>query len=166
MKYAKAVRIARSIADISQGELADRAGLDRSYLSLIEGGKRKPTMETLQTISEALEMPFPLLTLLAVEKQDSKNINNEQVLGLAKQLTYMLLETQNIDDGEQTLNKASSGKPKRPRTSTRGKAGRPGGYAAKSQRALQAVQNGEEVASVPRQKPSSKSEAVETEGHR
>ena len=132
MKYAKAVRIARSIADISQGELADRAGLDRSYLSLIEGGKRKPTMETLQTISEALEMPFPLLTLLAVEKQDSKNINDEQVMCLAKQLTHLLLETPKSDDGKQSTNKASSRKPKRSRTSARLETGRVGRVAAKS----------------------------------
>jgi transcriptional regulator with XRE-family HTH domain len=98
MKYAKAVRIARSIADISQGELALRAGLDRSYLSLIEGGKRKPTIETLQSISDALDMPFTLLTLLAVEKEDSKNINDEQVQALAKQLTHLLLETAKDDD--------------------------------------------------------------------
>ncbi len=110
MKYAKAVRIARSIADISQGELAERTGLDRSYLSLIEGGKRKPTVETLQSISDALEIPFPLLTLLAVEKEDSKNINEEQVLGLAKQLTHLLLNIPKNYD-ESSADKTDSGKP-------------------------------------------------------
>lgn len=132
MKYAKAIRIARSIADISQGELADRAGLDRSYLSLIEGGKRKPAMETLQTISNALDMPFPLLTLLAVEKQDSKNINEEQVMGLAKQLTHLLLETPKSDDGKQSADKASSRKPTRSRTSSRHETGSTRRPAAKS----------------------------------
>ena len=113
MKYAKAVRIARSIAGISQGKLADRAGLDRSYLSLIESDKRQPTMETLQSISEALEMPFPLLTLLAVEKEDSKNINEEQVFALAKQLTHLLLDMPKDDDGT-IADKTHSGRAKRP----------------------------------------------------
>jgi XRE family transcriptional regulator of biofilm formation len=113
MNYAKAIRIARSIAGISQGKLADRTGLDRSYLSLIEGDKRQPTIETLQCISDALEMPFPLLTLLAVEKDDSKNINEEQVLGLAKQLTHLLLDMPKDDDGT-IADKTGSGRPRRP----------------------------------------------------
>lgn len=136
MEYAKAVRIVRSIANISQGELADRAGLDRSYLSLIEGGKRKPTMETLQAISNALDMPFPLLTLLAVEKQDSKNINEEQVMGLAKQLTRLLLEMPKNDDGKQSTNKASSRKPQRSRIPSRSETGRTHRAAAKSERTV------------------------------
>jgi transcriptional regulator with XRE-family HTH domain len=93
MNYGKAIRIARSIADISQGDLAERCGLDRSYLSLIEGEKRKPTVKTLQAISHALEIPFHLLTLLATDGEDAKRINEEQVLGLAMQLTYLLLES-------------------------------------------------------------------------
>jgi transcriptional regulator with XRE-family HTH domain len=118
MNYAKAIRIARSIAGISQGELADRSGLDRSYLSLIEGEKRKPTVETLQSISEALALPFHLLTLLATEKEDAKRINEEQVLGLAKQLTHLLLENPQSDESHST-DKAASRKSSRPRVSSR-----------------------------------------------
>jgi len=120
MNYGKAIRIARSIADLSQGELADRSGLDRSYLSLIESEKRKPTVETLQDVSNALGIPFHLLTLLATEKEDTKRINEEQVLGLAKQLTQLLLE--NSHDSDRTVSdKATSRKPARPRASARGK---------------------------------------------
>jgi transcriptional regulator with XRE-family HTH domain len=98
MNYAKAIRIARSIADITQKELANRSGLDRSYLSLIEGDRRKPTVETLQAISDGLKMPFHLLTLLATEKGDTTRIDEEQVQGLANQLTHLLLESRDDDD--------------------------------------------------------------------
>lgn len=110
MNYAKAIRIARSIADVTQRELAERSGLDRSYLSLIEGEKRQPTVETLQSISDALRMPFHLLTLLATEKRDVKHINDEQVSNLAKQLTHLLLEKPEHDDGTPT-DKAYGWKP-------------------------------------------------------
>jgi transcriptional regulator with XRE-family HTH domain len=123
MNYAKAIRVARSIAGISQAKLADRSGLDRSYLSLIEGEKRKPTVETLQVISEALALPFHLLTLLATEKEDAKGINEEQVLSLAKQLTHLLLESPRDDDSDSS-NEADSRKPARPGVSSRSKKGR------------------------------------------
>jgi transcriptional regulator with XRE-family HTH domain len=100
MDYAKAIRIARSIADLTQGELADRSGLDRSYLSLIEGGRRKPSIEALERIAEALEIPFHLLTLLATEKGDSSRIDEEQVRGLAQHLTSLLFEGTNKQDEE------------------------------------------------------------------
>jgi len=120
MNYAKAVRIARSIADVSQAELADRSGLDRSYLSLIEGEKRKPTIKTLQSIADALDIPFHLLTLLATEGEDAKRINEEQVLGLAKQLTHLLLE-QKSDDSEETVEQSTRRRSARSGIPSRGK---------------------------------------------
>lgn len=123
MNYAKAIRIARSIAGTSQGKLADQSGLDRSYLSLIEGEKRKPTVETLQNISKALNLPFHLLTLLATEKEDAKRINEEQVLSLAKQLTHLLLETPVDHDGNSS-DEADSRKSTRSGAPSRSKKGR------------------------------------------
>ncbi len=118
MNYAKAIRIARSIAGISQKKLADRTGLDRSYLSLIEGEKRKPTVDTIQSISNALNMPFHLLTLLATEKIDTTRIDEAQVLGLATELTHLLLGSGEDDDGGFS-DKTDSGEPAGPRISTR-----------------------------------------------
>ncbi|RAS89609.1 transcriptional regulator [Priestia endophytica] len=39
---------------ISQEELALEAGLDRTYISLLERGKRRPTINTLFAISKVL----------------------------------------------------------------------------------------------------------------
>lgn len=39
----------------SQQYLADKAGLDRTYISLIERGGRSPTLTTLYKLSSALE---------------------------------------------------------------------------------------------------------------
>ncbi|MGF9891464.1 helix-turn-helix transcriptional regulator [Priestia megaterium] len=39
----------------SQQSLADKAGLDRTYISLIERGCRSPTLTTLYKLSNALE---------------------------------------------------------------------------------------------------------------
>ena len=92
MNYGKAIRIARSIADMSQARLAELSQIDRSYLSLIEGGSRTPSMETLSQISNALKLPFHLLTLLATEKEDAKSVGQQQLQNLAVELTHLLLE--------------------------------------------------------------------------
>jgi transcriptional regulator with XRE-family HTH domain len=100
MNYSKAIRVARSLADISQGELADRAEIDRSYLSLIESGKRKPSVEIIEKIASALKLPFHLLSLLGSEKADVREASEEQIEGLSLALTKLLLEVSDDKLGE------------------------------------------------------------------
>lgn len=53
--------------NISQETLAFNSGLDRTYISLLERGKRKPTINTLFSITHALEI-HPHEIILEVEK--------------------------------------------------------------------------------------------------
>lgn len=92
MNYSKAIRVARSLADLSQGELADRAQIDRSYLSLIESGKRHATTETIEKIATALKLPFHLLTLLGSEEEDVQKANPGQIESLSIALTKLLMQ--------------------------------------------------------------------------
>ena len=93
MNYSKAVRMARSIANISQQELAKRASLNRSYISLIESGDRNATTETLGKIAVAMDIPTHLLTLLAVEESDNATIGKEQIQSLGIALAELLLQS-------------------------------------------------------------------------
>lgn len=52
----KTVRAIRRRAGLSQEELADRAGLDRTYIGGIERGERNPTVVSLKTIADALDL--------------------------------------------------------------------------------------------------------------
>ena len=49
-----ALRAARKAAKLTQGELARRSGVDRSYLAHIEGGGRDPSAQAMIRLSEAL----------------------------------------------------------------------------------------------------------------
>jgi transcriptional regulator with XRE-family HTH domain len=51
-----AFRQLRERAEISQEELAFRAGLDRTYVSGIERGRRNPSLKSMQRIAAQLEM--------------------------------------------------------------------------------------------------------------
>jgi transcriptional regulator with XRE-family HTH domain len=47
---------ARGKAGLSQEELASRAGVHRTYISLLERNKKSPTLDTLIKICKALEV--------------------------------------------------------------------------------------------------------------
>jgi len=48
------IRRARKKAGLSQEAVADKAGLHRTYISLVERNKKSPTLETLFRICQAI----------------------------------------------------------------------------------------------------------------
>lgn len=50
---------------LSQEELCDRSGLDRTYLSGIERGARSPTLRNLVRVAAALQVPLSQVVLTA-----------------------------------------------------------------------------------------------------
>ena len=91
MDYSKAIRIARSLADMPQRELAERVSIDPSLISMLESGKRKPTRDILERIAVALGMPFHLFALLATESEDLRASEPESFHRLAIGLSKLLL---------------------------------------------------------------------------
>ena len=51
----------RELLRLSQEELAHRAGLDRTYISGMERGRRNPTVAVLQRVSTALGVDLDVL---------------------------------------------------------------------------------------------------------
>ncbi|WP_083350547.1 helix-turn-helix domain-containing protein [Terriglobus roseus] len=126
MNYSKAIRVARSLADLSQGELADRANIDRSYLSLIESGKRQPTLDTIEKLAQALRMPFHLLSLLGISEADAQRAKPGQIESLSLALTELLMQVDRDSHDSSAQQTSPSGsaattQPPRTRTSARRK---------------------------------------------
>lgn len=94
MNYNKAIRTIRAAKGISQKKLASLADLDSSYISRIESANRIPTIEAIQAISDALEVPMYLLTLLASEQKDLKNIPEKDRTKISENLLKLLLHAQ------------------------------------------------------------------------
>jgi transcriptional regulator with XRE-family HTH domain len=94
MDYGKAIRVGRSARGLTQTELAERTSIGPSELSLIESGKRQPTVKVLGQISDALQIPLHLL--LASEPKDLKERESEpEINELAKDLLRLLVSTDN-----------------------------------------------------------------------
>ena len=91
MNYGKALKIARAINGTQQAELAQMADLDPSYVCLLEQGKRRPSVGTIERLSKALQIPTHLLSLLAAEKDDLVKADAEEIARVGESLARFLL---------------------------------------------------------------------------
>jgi transcriptional regulator with XRE-family HTH domain len=62
-----AIRRERSNLGISQGELAERAGLHRTYVSDLERGSRNPSIDSIEKLARALHVSVAALFESAAE---------------------------------------------------------------------------------------------------
>ena len=60
-RFGSAVRDRRTAAGITQEELAERAGLHPTYVSMVERGVRNPTLDVAARIAKALKAELPKL---------------------------------------------------------------------------------------------------------
>ena len=66
------IRAARNRLGLSQETLAEKAGLHRTYISLLERNKKSPTVETLFHICKALGVSAAVL-IRKVEAEHNEN---------------------------------------------------------------------------------------------
>ena len=58
MVIADRLRAIRQQKDLSQGDIEERTGLKRCYVSRVENGHTVPSIETLEKLARALEIPM------------------------------------------------------------------------------------------------------------
>lgn len=61
MNVGSNIRRIRQDARLSQEELAEAAGINRTYLSQLENGRSSPTLDVLERIARALDVPISAL---------------------------------------------------------------------------------------------------------
>jgi transcriptional regulator with XRE-family HTH domain len=69
--FGLAIRAARERRGWSQEQLADAAGLDRTYVSSLERGLRNPTLITQERLAQALGTPLHELIRAAEAERDA-----------------------------------------------------------------------------------------------
>lgn len=122
MDFGKAVRTVRAARGLSQKELANAASLDPSYVSLIEAGRRKPTLKMAEELARVLDIPVYLFMLLGSEERDLRGVTPKQASFLGRQILELTLQPKGggRGGGKSRLNKPSGGvAPKNPRRSAR-----------------------------------------------
>jgi transcriptional regulator with XRE-family HTH domain len=84
------IKSLRAAAGISQRELADRVGISPSMLSLVEAGRREPSVKLLRDISRALQVPSATLFAFALE-DESESHDDLPLFGKLREMNERLL---------------------------------------------------------------------------
>jgi transcriptional regulator with XRE-family HTH domain len=61
--FGRTLKTLRESAGLSQADLATKAELDRTFISLLELGKRQPTITTVYKLAECLKVPVKEMIL-------------------------------------------------------------------------------------------------------
>lgn len=98
--FGAAVRSRRDHLGISQEELAGRAGLHRTYISDVERGARNVSLESINRLATALEMPLSLLFTrleeLSSERPPGTSVSSDE-------LVEILIVEDSLPDVELTI---------------------------------------------------------------
>ena len=86
------IRLLRVRQDLTLAALAEKADLSVSYLSLVEAGKREPSLEALREIAKALGVPTFALMALAMPLEDLRAIPGAANSKLLEALMLLLEE--------------------------------------------------------------------------
>ncbi len=73
MNIGQGIKKARKSKKVKQYILAKDSGITQSYLSTIEGGIKKPSLDVLENISKALGTPLPFIVWFSMELNDVPN---------------------------------------------------------------------------------------------
>lgn len=94
----KAIRRVRESRGLSQATLAQQAGLRGNSVALIERGQRGVSIETLNELADALEIPAACLTMLGMSKIAGLSKSARLVKSMQKLILATLTAQTNIDE--------------------------------------------------------------------
>ena len=101
--YAKALRVIRAAFGLRQSELAERMPITASQLSLIEAGKRQPSLRVVNGLANAVGIPAALISLLAAAPSEMDSKSNDELSDLARALLRLLVSAKEEPQRELTL---------------------------------------------------------------
>jgi CheY-like chemotaxis protein len=98
-QFGAAVRFHRDQLDISQEELAGRAGLHRTYISDVERGARNVSLESIHRLADALEVPLSIL----FSRLEASSDKSSAPSALSDELVDILIIEDSSEDVDLTI---------------------------------------------------------------
>lgn len=95
IQFGNRLRTMRTEKKMSQEELSFRAGISAAHLGQIERAEKKPTLETIGKLAEALEISLPELFAFEANSNDSETGTEDIIISkINSQLKGLTLEEQ------------------------------------------------------------------------
>jgi transcriptional regulator with XRE-family HTH domain len=93
MKLGMALKVIRTASGIKQKDIAAKLGVTPNYISLLEGGRREPSISFLKKLAKILKVPIGLLLLW--DEAEGKNFTKEfkEVRNLLTELEAVYLRS-------------------------------------------------------------------------
>ena len=85
----EALRLIRVFHDLTKSQVADRVNLSRSYITELESGSKKVTLEVLEKYAEAFNLPVSHLMLFAERAEKGGASENARVTVAGKVLKML-----------------------------------------------------------------------------
>jgi len=90
MNIGQKIKQARIKLEINQAQLAKKAGISKSFLSEIEGGKKdNMTINVLRKITKALNVSYEYLLDDGLIYQERKKMNEDEVINLTEDVSVI-----------------------------------------------------------------------------
>jgi len=93
MSIGSTLKSCRKLRKLTQAALSDKTDLSESYISLIEKGKREPSISNLELIANALDIPLSLIILLSTSQMDNKELSTDLLDELTKTIYSLINES-------------------------------------------------------------------------
>jgi transcriptional regulator with XRE-family HTH domain len=89
MELGQATKMMRTASGLRQKEIASRLGVTANYVSLVENGKREPSVSFLRALAHVLNVPIGLFFLWEETKARSSKKGVSQLRDILAQLETM-----------------------------------------------------------------------------
>jgi transcriptional regulator with XRE-family HTH domain len=83
------IKVLRTASGLKQKDLAQRAGIKANYLSLVESGKRDPSLNVLRAIAKALNVPISMLFWESESLPEMSSMKENSLLKVKRLLLEM-----------------------------------------------------------------------------
>jgi len=90
MNLSKTIKQCRKVKKMTQKDVAEKAGISVSHLSLLETNKREPSISVLEDIASALGVPLGVLIFLSVDQSKINEIKKEQLEALTHNIMDLI----------------------------------------------------------------------------